>query len=128
MNEWVLLDKNPDPNKIRTRGVNKRIMFEVFTRDKYTCQMCGRMPSDDDPFKANHKIKLHVGHIKAHKSKDSETATKTLTKDDFITMCNVCNEGAKNNDLKKITLLDRVKDGDSQIQEEIFNFLKNKFK
>ncbi|HPF30693.1 MAG TPA: hypothetical protein PLO25_00045 [Candidatus Saccharibacteria bacterium] len=103
VNEWVLLNMEPDPKKIRSRGVNKKIMFEVFTRDHFTCQTCGRTPQDDDP------------------------VNSILTKDDFVTMCNVCNEGAKNNDLKKVTLLDRVKSTDDLTKKEIFDFLKSKF-
>ncbi|MEK7588371.1 MAG: hypothetical protein AAB438_00980 [Patescibacteria group bacterium] len=127
VNEWVLLEKDPDPKKIRSRGVNKKIMFEVFQRDGFTCQTCGRTVNDDDPFKPDHKIKLHVGHNIAHKRKEGESENKVLTKEDFTTMCNVCNEGAKNTDLKKITLLDRVKEIDEEKQKEIYNFLKKKF-
>jgi hypothetical protein len=134
VNEWILLDKKPNPKNIRSRGVNKRIAFEVFTRDKNTCQICGRTPEDDDPFKNGHKIILHVGHIIAHKEKDGKhtyevenlenlSSDKILTKDDFITMCNICNEGAKNTNIKKITLLDRIKSADVKEQETIYKYL-----
>ena len=129
VDEWILLKDNPNPKKIRDRGVNKRIMFEVFERDNNTCQVCGRTPEDDDPFKEGHKIRLHVGHLKSHKQKDGTIANvgKELTKDDFITMCNVCNEGAKNKDVKKVTLLDRVMMVRENEQKEIYNSLKKKF-
>ena len=129
VDEWILLEPKPNPEKIRNRGVNKRIMFDVFERDNHTCQVCGRNPNDDDPFKEGHKIRLHVGHIKSHKQKDGSVANvgKKLTKDDFITMCNVCNEGAKNRDVKKINLIDRVKSANDKEQKEIFGFLKKKF-
>lgn len=138
VNEWVLLDSSPDPKKIRPRGVNKRIMFEVFTRDGFRCQFCGLTPKDDDPFKSGHKIKLHVGHIIAHKRQNRKDVVKVeaiknieenheLTKDDFITMCNVCNEGAKNKDLQIATLADEVINSEYAIQKEIFELLKKKF-
>lgn len=129
VDEWILLKLEPNPKNIRNRGVNKKIMFEVFERDNNICQVCGRTPEDDDPFKQGHKIKLHVGHIKSHKQKDGSIANVgiELTRDDFITMCNVCNEGAKNKDIKKITLLDKVKQASDKIQKEIYDFLKNKF-
>ena len=38
VDEWILLDPNPDETRIKDRGVNKRIRFDVFERDKYTCQ------------------------------------------------------------------------------------------
>jgi len=124
VDEWVLLRLEPIEKNIRTRGVNKRIAFEVFSRDKYTCKTCGRTPEDDDPFKPGHKVKLHVGHIIAHKS-DHNGNTDELTADDFITMCNVCNEGAKNNEVKVFTLLDRVKSASSDKKRVIYEYLKN---
>jgi len=124
VDQWVLLKTEPNPNKVRDRGVNKRIMFDVFERDNYQCQSCGRILGDDDPFSAGRKIKLHVGHIKAHKRKSGELPSdKKLTKDDFITMCNVCNEGAKNKDIKIITLLDRVKKASSEEKRDILAYL-----
>lgn len=129
VNEWVLLRKDPNPKKIRPRGVNKRIMFEVFSRDDYQCRICGRTRDDDDPFRPGHKIKLHVGHIRAHKRKrGEEREAKKLTKDDFITLCNVCNEGAKDKDIKIITLLDRVKKAKKKDKEEILEWLKTNVK
>ncbi|MGV8142242.1 MAG: HNH endonuclease [Candidatus Pacearchaeota archaeon] len=129
IDEWVLLNLSPDPSMIRTRGVNKRIMFEVFERDKFTCKSCGRTPEDDDPFKPDHKVKLHVGHLKAHKQEDGSISNvgKDLTKEDFVTLCNVCNEGQKNKDFKKVTLLDRVNLANQTEQKEIYLALKKKF-
>lgn len=126
IDEWMLLNEKPDENKIRSRGVNKKIRFEVFERDNYTCQVCGLMQGDDDPYKKGRKITLHVGHIKAHKRMEgAEPAeNKKLTADDFITMCNICNEGLKNKDFKKITLLDRVKKASIEDKLEIYDYLK----
>ena len=108
---WVLLESYPDPSKIRDRGVNKRIRMEVFERDMYMCTICGRTPEDDDPYSSGRKIKLHVGHKLAHKRDEAMAVIPTteLTSDDFVTMCNVCNEGLKNKDFKSITILDRVR-------------------
>lgn len=129
VDEWILLKNEPNPSKIRDRGVNKRIMFEVFTRDNFTCQRCGRTPKDDDPFREGHKIKLHVGHKVSHKQKDGSISNvgKKLSLNDFTTLCNVCNEGQKNVDFKEITLLDRVISSDKKTQLEILNTLEKKF-
>ena len=138
VDEWILLTKDPDPKKIRSRGVNKRIMFDVFTRDNSQCQFCGRTKDDDDPFKSGHKIKLHVGHIIAHKRKEGSDfvkvekikdmkADKKLTPKDIITMCNVCNEGAKNKDLKILNPVEKVLALNEETQKSIFNALKKKF-
>jgi 5-methylcytosine-specific restriction endonuclease McrA len=126
--EYVLLKNDPDPKKIRERGVNKRIRAEVLTRDNYTCQMCGRTIGDDDPFKPGHSITLHTGHLEAHKRKNGEKIDqRELSPHDFITMCNVCNEGLKNEDFKKINILDRVKNLNKIEREKIYNLLKDEF-
>jgi len=138
VDEWILLKKEPNPNNVRSRGVNKKIMYEVFTRDDNMCQFCGRKPGDDDPFKPGHKIKLHVGHIIAHKRTydkevvrvekiDDMNANAILTKNDFITMCNVCNEGAKNKDLEIMTPVAKVMKLRETDQKEIYSTLKKKF-
>ena len=130
VDEWKLLDEDPDENKIRERGVTKRIRFEVFERDNYTCQVCGLSQGDDDPYKEGRKITLHVGHIKAHKRQDpTETVKKKLDVDDFITLCNVCNEGEKNKDFKgKITLLELVKKSSDGEKQSIYDYLTDYFK
>jgi hypothetical protein len=138
IDEWVLLSPDPNPKKIRSRGVNKRIMFEVFSRDNKTCKFCGRGLDDDDPFNPGHKIKLHVGHIVAHKrKKDGEylkvepiqeiSSSSLLTKEDFISMCNVCNEGAKNNDLKIMSFEEQVLNSDKNTKKSIYDKLKKEF-
>ncbi|MEK6916051.1 MAG: hypothetical protein AABW89_05930 [Nanoarchaeota archaeon] len=138
VDEWILLSPNPNPEKIRARGVNKRIAYEVFTRDGSQCQFCGRTPQDDDPFKAGHKIKLHVGHIIAHKRENGKEIVRVeniedmdedelLTKDDFITMCNVCNEGAKNKDLEILSHEQKVLKLSEEHQRKIYEELKKKF-
>lgn len=138
VDEWVLLKPKPNPKKIRSRGVNKRIMHEVFTRDDNMCQFCGGVPGDDDPFRKDHKIKLHVGHIIAHKRESGKDIVRVesiedmkesdrLTKDDFITMCNVCNEGAKNKDLVILSHAEKVSNLDEKSQKEIYEHLKKKF-
>jgi len=138
VDEWMLKNPKPNHSKIRARGVNKRIMYEVFTRDDNMCQFCGRKPGDDDPFRKSHKIKLHVGHIIAHKRQNGKEIVRieniedmkedsTLTKDDFITMCNVCNEGAKNKDLVILSHIEKFSKLDEKSQKEIYEHLKKKF-
>jgi len=129
VDEYVLLSKEPNPEKIRARGVNKRIRFDVFERDGYQCQICGRVAGEDDPYKPDHKIKLHVGHIQAHKNRKGEiTKKRQLDINDFITMCNICNEGAKNKNIKIIRLVDRITNASIDEKKEIYAYLKNYFK
>ncbi len=138
IDEWMLLNEMPNEKFIRNRGVNKRIMHDVFSRDSHTCKFCGRTPEDLDPLNDKRKIRLHVGHIKAHKRKNNEdyynmedidniSTQNALEVKDFLTMCNVCNEGAKNNDIKIMSSIDKIKILSHEEQKKIYIFLKKKF-
>jgi hypothetical protein len=130
VDQWVLLKVKPDAKKIRTRGVTTKLRAEVLARDLNTCQSCGRTIGDEDPFNAGHKVTLHIGHLKAHKSKDGSISNVgvDLTKDDFITQCNVCNEGTKNRDVPIITMIDRVKKMSEKEQKSLYKYLSARFK
>lgn len=130
VDEWVLLEELPDKKRIKSRGVNKRIRFDVFERDNYTCQTCGRTPQDDDPLNPGKKIRLHVGHRLAHKRSTKEKfdlTDKELDINDFITMCSVCNEGAKNKDIRVTPLIEKVKKANKQERKSIYEELKKEF-
>lgn len=126
IDQWVLLNNEPNKNKIRSRGVTTKIRALVLARDMFTCQTCGRINGDDDPFKSGHMITLHIGHISAHKNTDGSISNvgKELTPDDFITQCNVCNEGYKNSEVIRISLIDRVKAASLKDKMEIYEVLK----
>lgn len=65
--------------KNRRIGISKQLRFEIFTRDNFTCQYCGK--------KAEDGIKLHVDH---------KTPVSSGGKSDFnnlITACEDCNLG-----------------------------------
>ena len=138
VDQWMLLNKDPKPELIRPRGVTKPLMMEVFERDDFSCQFCGRTKNDDDPFKSGRKITLHTGHIIAHKRKVNDNKMKIAqlkdidkkkkyTSADFITMCNVCNEACKNNDLTILNNVEKILKLDEKDQKEIFLALKKKF-
>ena len=119
-NEWMLLDEGPIQENIHNRGINKKIRMQVFKRDNYTCQICGRSINDSHPFNKNQKITLHVGHIYAHKRKDGSKfiSNRKLNVNDFITMCNVCNEGLQNDDL-----IDILEENENTIQSSLDKYL-----
>lgn len=60
------------------KGLSKKTRFEVFKRDKFTCQYCGRMAPD---------VILEVDHIKPV----AEGGTNKLL--NLITSCRDCNRG-----------------------------------
>jgi hypothetical protein len=59
-------------------AINKKLRFEVFDRDNFTCQYCGKTPPD---------VVLHVDHIKPVK----EGGDNSLS--NLITSCSDCNRG-----------------------------------
>ena len=66
---------------------SKKIRFEVFKRDAFTCQYCGRTPP---------QITLELDHMipKAHNGKESI--------DNYVTACHDCNNGKGARELKSI--------------------------
>ena len=60
------------------KGLSKKTRFEVFKRDKFTCQYCGRMAPD---------VILEVDHIKPV----AEGGTNKMI--NLITSCRDCNRG-----------------------------------
>lgn len=65
-----------NPNKKR---IALRLRFEILSRDKFTCQYCGRTPQDG--------AKLAIDHIIPF-SKGGKTISENL-----ITSCSKCNAG-----------------------------------
>jgi len=68
-------------------SISKKIRFEVFKRDNFTCAYCGRTPP---------AVTLEIDHInpKSRKGKDNIN--------NLITACFDCNRGKKDIPLKKI--------------------------
>ena len=65
-------------------GLSKKTRFEIFKRDLFTCQYCGRRPPD---------VVLEVDHIIA-KAKDGSDHADNLT-----TSCGECNQGKSDRSL-----------------------------
>ena len=83
-------------------GLGKKLRFEVFKRDKFTCQYCGRAAPD---------IILHVDHI--------EPVSKGGKDDLFnlVTSCRDCNLGKGNRQLSDDTVLKQRKRQLDELQE-----------
>lgn len=71
-------EDNPVSETTTTKAVSKRVRFEVFKRDKFTCQYCGCAAPD---------VILHVDHIEP-KSKGGSNNPLNL-----LTSCSSCNSG-----------------------------------
>lgn len=63
------------------KQISKRLRFEVFKRDRFTCQYCGKQSPD---------VVLHVDHIKPVSLGGKNTITN------LITACQDCNLGKSN--------------------------------
>ena len=58
-----------------------RLRFTILRRDEFTCQYCGRTPTDG--------AKLHIDHIQP------ESKGGDLSMDNLVTSCFECNEGKR---------------------------------
>lgn len=86
----------------KRKGLSKKLRFEVFKRDSFTCQYCGRKAPD---------VLLAVDHI------NPVAAGGT---DDFlnlITSCFDCNSGKSDRKLSDNIVLDKQRDQLEQLQE-----------
>lgn len=86
----------------KRKALTKKIRFEVFKRDSFTCQYCGRKAPD---------ILLQVDHI--HPVADGG-------RNDFlnlITSCTDCNSGKSDRRLSDNTILDKQRQQLEQLQE-----------
>jgi len=68
------------------KAISKRLRFEIFDRDNFTCQYCGKQPPE---------VKLHVDHI-VPVSKDGTDDPENLR-----TSCAECNMGKSARSLGK---------------------------
>jgi len=60
------------------------IRFAILNRDNFTCQYCGRNPTDDG-------VKLEVDHINPRANNGSDDPTN------LVTACEDCNKGKSSN-------------------------------
>lgn len=76
----------------KRRGLSKRIRFEVFKRDSFRCQYCGRAAPD---------VILEVDHIIPVSSGGGDDVLN------LVTACRDCNRGKTNKQLSDTSVIDR---------------------
>lgn len=86
----------------KRKTITKKLRFEVFKRDSFTCQYCGRKAPD---------VLLHVDHI------DPVAAAGTNDILNLITACFDCNSGKSDRKLSDNTVLDKQRDQLELLQE-----------
>src|SRR5205823_6933154 len=84
------------------KPISKSLRFEVFKRDSFTCQYCGRKAPD---------VLLDVDHIEAL----SKGGTDDLL--NLIASCKDCNSGKSDKRLSETTVLDRQRAQLEELQE-----------
>lgn len=87
----------------KRKQISKKLRFEVFKRDNFTCQYCGRKAPD---------IILEVDHIKPS-SKGGDNSIFNL-----ITSCKDCNRGKRNTELTNLQLLEKQREQLEDLQEK----------
>lgn len=88
-----------ESKKPRRKPISKKIRFEVFKRDGFTCQYCGRMAPD---------VVLEVDHINPV-SNGGENDIMNL-----VTSCQDCNRGKGK---RKLSSKDEIKAQQAQLKE-----------
>lgn len=83
----------------KRKAIPKKIRFEVFKRDKFTCQYCGKSAPD---------VVLEIDHIKPV-SKGGDNDIMNL-----VTACKDCNSGKSNRELSDDSV---IKKQQAQLQE-----------
>lgn len=87
---------------MKRKPITKTTRFEVFKRDSFTCQYCGRKAPD---------VLLVIDHI--------EPVSKGGTNDilNLITACRDCNSGKSDRQLSDTTVLDKQRQQLEELQE-----------
>lgn len=81
------------------KAISKKLRFEVFKRDNFTCQYCGRMAPD---------VILEVDHINPVKNKGTNDILN------LVTSCKDCNRGKG---ARKLSESDTLKKQQQQLKE-----------
>jgi len=96
MRHKIYEQKKKDSEYLYNNGTWLKLRFEIFKRDSFTCQYCGRDVKED-------KIKLQCDHI-IPKNKGGKDITTNL-----ITSCFECNQGKRDVLLKQRLIQEHLK-------------------
>jgi len=120
--EYLLVDLKPVPSF--ERGISKETRAFVLDRNGFTCQMCGAAAGEPNPYDANRKTRLHIGHI------IDKSMGGTDDPGNLRAICSVCNEGASNLTLNRpqaIKLLAQIRRAPSSDQLDVLEWVIKKF-
>ena len=86
--QYLLETAKPQP--AFERAISKETRAYVLDRNGFTCQMCGAVAGEPNPYDPTRKTRLHLGHIVDKTQGGSDDASNLRA------LCSVCNEGASN--------------------------------
>lgn len=86
----------------KRESISKKIRFEVFKRDLFTCQYCGKKAPD---------VILHIDHVHPH----SKGGTNDIL--NLITSCLECNQGKGARTLSDTSVIDKQRKQIEELQE-----------
>lgn len=107
------------------RKISKETRAYVLDRNGYTCQMCGAGAGDPDPYHANRKVRLTMGHI-IDKDKGGTDDPSNLR-----ALCTNCNEGLQNTAAPRpdrLHLMKLLRRANNDDQLHALTWLQTKFK
>ncbi len=120
--QYVLENSKPQP--AFERAISKETRAFVLDRNGVTCQMCGTVAGESQPYDQSRKTQLHIGHIIDKSQGGTDEATNVRA------ICSVCNEGASNLTLERPSsakLLAQVRRATGKDQVELLEWLVEKF-
>lgn len=85
------------------KSISKRTRFEIFKRDLFTCQYCGRTPPN---------VVLHIDHINPVANGGDSS------QDNLITSCEECNQGKSDKLLSSVPKSLAIKASEIKEREE----------
>lgn len=91
-----------DAGRVKRKNISKRLRFEVFKRDSFTCQYCGA--------KAPEAV-LHVDHITPVASGGTNTILN------LVTSCDACNSGKSDRSLSDCSAVEKARGQAEALQE-----------
>lgn len=103
--------------------VSKELRAFILGRDDFTCQMCGIVAGESDPYNPRRRTRLHIGHIDKSSGDSDEPGN-------LRTICSVCYEGTRHLTLDTPSLqklLVQIRRATGQDQLEVLRWLIDKF-
>ncbi len=104
-------------------AVSEEVCERILRRDRLTCQVCGAVTGDPDPFRPDKAVRLTVGYI-------TERSTNRDAAENLRAECTNCNDGLRNVPfprLSRIELLKQIRRAAIDDQQAALEWLQRKF-